>query len=86
MNTIYSEYQLLGLPTDKSYSIAKKDLRRRGFRWRVILLVSREGTVARKTFCGCFESNIGYNYVSVFVFSFLFYTDDVKEIGFDISY
>lgn len=31
MNTICSEYRLLGLPTDKSYSIAKKDLRRRGF-------------------------------------------------------
>lgn len=29
------EYQLLGLPTDKSYSRAKKDLRRRGFGRRI---------------------------------------------------
>lgn len=44
------------------------------------------GQGRQENFRGCFESDIGYNHASVFVFSFLFfYTDDVKESGFDIS-
>lgn len=53
--------------------MAKKDLRRRGFGGALCFLVSREGTVASKTFWGCFESNIGYDHVSLFYFFIFFF-------------